>query len=251
MSEPSDKQLATDQEREFSAYEQPEQNSPDIQDIHRQVLREQFEPSEGQQRVPITLFLFFVGLAMWAGWYLSEYDGNFQANVYDGPDAFRQMDLSQAGETKERQIDPLLLGKRIYNNCITCHQAGGEGVAGQYPPLNQSRWVLGDDRILARILLNGLNGPIEVRGATYNAQMPAWKQLSDRDIAAVLTYIRSAWDNQAPPVAEDTLASVRAATTGKPGAYSAVELESLELSPVSKQVDPPSKDETAEEGKTP
>jgi mono/diheme cytochrome c family protein len=242
MSEPTDKQLATDQEQEFSAYEQPEQNSPDIQEIHRQVLREQFEPSEGQQRVPITLFLFFVGLAMWAGYYLSEYDGNFQANVYDGPDAFRLMDLSQSGEKQERKIDPLLLGKRIYNNCISCHQASGEGVVGQYPPLNQSRWVLGDDRILAKILLNGLNGPIEVRGATYNAQMPAWKQLSDRDIAAVLTYIRSAWDNDAPAVAEETLASVRAETVGKSVAYSAAELESLSLPSSSKESNGPTKD---------
>jgi len=239
VSEPTDKHLETDQEQEFSAYEQPGQNSPDIQEIHRQVLREQFEPSEGQQRVPIALFLFFVGLAMWAGYYLSEYDGNFQANVYDGPDAFRLMDLSQAGEKQERQIDPLLLGKRIYNNCIACHQASGEGVVGQYPPLNQSSWVLGDDRILARILLNGLNGPIEVRGTTYNAQMPAWKQLSDRDIAAVLTYIRSAWDNNAPPVAEETISSVRAGTASKSGAYLAAELLSLELPA------------TSEEGKTP
>ncbi len=246
MSDSSDKKLATDQEREFSAYEQPEQNSPDIQEIHRQVLREQFEPSEGQQRVPITLFLFFIALAMWAGWYLSEYDGNFQANVYDGPDAFRVMDLSQTGEKTERQIDPLLLGKRIYNNCIACHQASGEGVAGQFPPLNQSRWVLGDDRILARILLNGLNGPIEVRGATYNAQMPAWQQLSDRDIAAVLTYIRSAWDNKASPVAEATLASVRAATASKAGAYSAAELESLEQPMASEQSNAPEPGKTSD-----
>jgi len=235
MSESKKNDLTTDQEREFSAYEQPDKSTPDIQDIHRAVLREQFEPSEGQQRVPIILFLFFVGLAMWAGYYLSEYDGNFQANVYDGPDAFRIMDLSQSGEKQERKIDPLLLGKRIYNNCISCHQASGEGIAGQYPPLNQSRWVLGDDRILARILLNGLNGPIEVRGVTYNAQMPAWKQLSDRDIAAALTYIRSAWGNDAPPVAEETLASVRAETASKSGAYSAAELDALNLSPVSEE----------------
>ncbi len=233
MSDSEQIRLATDREEEFSAYEQPHPDSPDIQDIHRAVLREQFEPSEGQQRVPITLFLSFVFLAMWAGWYLSEYDGNFQANVYDGPDAFRSMDLSQAGEKKEKAIDPVLLGKRIYNNCISCHQASGEGVAGQYPPLNQSRWVTGDERILSRILLNGLNGPIEVRGLTYNAQMPAWKQLSDRDIAAVLTYIRNAWDNSAPPVAEDTLASIRAETAGKSGAYTAVELNSLELPEIS------------------
>ncbi len=233
--------LSTDRER-FSSYEQPDLQSPDIQDIHRAVLREQFEPSEGQQRVPILLFLLFIGIAMWGGYYLSEYDGNFQANVYDGPDAFRQMDLSQADEQRQKTVDPLVLGKRIYNNCVSCHQGSGEGVAGQYPPLNQSEWVLGDDRILSRILLAGLNGPIEVRGQNYNAQMPAWKQLSDRDIAAVLTYIRSAWDNKAPPVSEQTLASVRAETVGKSGGYTADELKALDLPPVAES--PPPADDT-------
>ncbi|SMP60966.1 Cytochrome c, mono-and diheme variants [Neorhodopirellula lusitana] len=221
-------QLSTDREQ-FSSYEQADPESPDIQDIHRAVLREQFEPSEGQQRVPIALFLFFIALAMWGGYYLSKYDGNFQANVYDGPDAFRLMDLSQAGEKKEKQIDPILLGKRIYNNCVSCHQASGEGVAGQYPPLNQSEWVLGDDRILARILLGGLNGPIEVKGTTYNAQMPAWKQLSDRDIAAVLTFIRQNWNNTAPAVEESTIANVRASIGTRASAYSASELKAIEL----------------------
>ena len=215
--------LSTDREQ-FSAYEQPGPESPDIQEIHRAVLREQFEPSEGQQRVPITLFLLFIALAMWAGYYLSEYDGNFQADVYDGPDAFRRMDLSQAGEKTERKIDPVLLGKRIFNNCISCHQGTGEGVPGQYPPLNRSDWVNGDDRVLAKILLNGLNGPIEVRGASYNAQMPAWKHLKDREIAAALTYIRQAWDNKSPAVDESTIAAVRAETASRTSSYTALEL---------------------------
>ncbi len=215
--------LSTDREG-FSSYEQPGSESPDIQEIHRAVLREQFEPSEGQQRVPITLFLLFIALAMWSGYYLSEYDGNFQANVYDGPDAFRLMDLSQAGVQIERKIDPILLGKRIFNNCISCHQGSGEGIAGQYPPLNQSDWVNGDDRVLAKILLHGLDGPIEVRGSIYNAKMPAWKHLSDRDIAAALTYIRQAWDNKSPAVDEATIAAVRTETASRTLAYTATEL---------------------------
>jgi mono/diheme cytochrome c family protein len=213
-------------ERGLSSYEQSEPESLDIQEIHRAVLREQFEPSEGQQRVPIFLFLLFIGLAMWAGWYLSEFDGNFQANVYDGPDAFRLMDLSKAGTKIEKTIDPVLLGKRVFNNCITCHQASGEGIAGQYPPLNLSEWVTGDEKVLARILLNGLTGPIEVNGKVYNAQMPAWKQLSDRDIAAVLTYIRQAWENKSPAITEDTIATVRA-SVGERGPWTAEVLKSL------------------------
>ena len=212
----------------FSAYEQAEPESLDIQEIHRAVLREQFEPSEGQQRVPVLLFLLFIGLAMWAGWYLSEFDGDFQANVYDGPDAFRRMDLSQASAKTPKTIDPVLLGKRIFNSCVTCHQVSGEGIAGQYPPLNLSEWVIGDDRILARILLNGLTGPVEVKGRIYNAQMPAWKQLNDREIAAVLTYIRQAWGNTSPAVSEETIATVRA-SVGEHSPWTADVLNSLAL----------------------
>ena len=244
MSDSSNKKLETDREQGFSAYEHRERNSPDIQEIHRQVLREQFEPSEGQQRVPITLFLLFMGLAMWAGWYLSENDGDFRGNLYDGPNALRTTDLSDAEDSEKREIDPVLLGKRIYNNCISCHRSGGEGVAGQYPPLNRSRWVLGDDRILARILLRGLNGPIEVRGSVYNGQMPAWTQLSDRDIAAVLTYIRGAWENDASAVTEERVASARAETASKAGAYSAAELDSLDLP--AEPAEPAESDEPAE-----
>jgi len=152
----------------FSAFEQPEPRVPDVPEIHRAVLREQFEPSEGQQRVPVILFLFFLALAMWGGWYLSEFDGDFRFDAYDGPDAYRSVRLAES-EGDPVQIDPMLLGKRIYNNCISCHQISGQGIAGQYPPLAKSEWVLGDDRILARILLNGMVGPVEVLGQTYNA----------------------------------------------------------------------------------
>ena len=219
---------SSDPESELSAFEQPQLDSPDIQEIHRAVLREQFEPQEGQQRVPVLLFIGFLGLSMWAGWYLSEYDGNFQPNVYDGPDAFRQIDLSKSTDKTSVAIDPKLLGKRIYNNCVSCHQATGLGIAGQYPPLDASEWVTGDDRILARILLNGLSGPLLVGGKTYNAQMPAWSRLSDRDIASVLTYIRSSWSNTAAPVDEATIAKVRLEIGGRTNSFTAAELQSLD-----------------------
>lgn len=229
MSSNDDSQRSMTPRQGLSSYEQPEADSPDIQEIHRAVLREQFEPSEGQQRVPIALFLLFIGLAMWAGYYLSEYDGNFQPNVYDGPEAFRLMDLAKASVKTERKVDPLLLGKRLFNNCSACHQPSGEGVPGKYPPLNQSEWVLGDDRILARILLNGLNGPVVVRGSAFNDQMPAWKHLSDRDIAAVLTYIRQTWDNKGATVDEATIAAVRSEVGSRTQPFTSDELAALEL----------------------
>lgn len=214
---------------ELSGYEQPGADSPEIQEIHRAVLREQFEPSEGQQRVPLAVFIGFLFLSMWAGYYLSEYDGNFQANVYDGPDAFRTMDLSAASPAKERVIDPLLLGQRLFNACKACHQSNGEGIPGKYPPLDRSEWVAEDPRILARILLGGMRGPVTVLGEPYNGDMPAWNKWSDRDISAVLTYIRQAWGNAATPVPESMIAAVRSEIGVRASPYTAVELESLEL----------------------
>ncbi|MFT6108122.1 MAG: mono/diheme cytochrome c family protein [Planctomycetota bacterium] len=226
---PEDREVPSPGPEQLSAYEQPNADSPDIEEIHRAVLREQFEPSEGQQRVPLALFMGFLFLAMWSGYYLSEYDGNFQANVYDGPDAFRTVDLSTAGPAPVRVIEPLLLGKRLFNACTACHQANGEGIAGKYPPLDQSEWVTGDPRILARILLGGLQGPVTVLGKPYNGEMPAWGQWSDRDIAAVLTYIRDAWGNAETPVPEETIAAVRAEIGVRSKAFTAVELQGLEL----------------------
>ena len=218
-------------ENSLIVHEHLHTETPEVSDIHRAVLREQFEPSEGQQRVPVLLFIAFLALAMWAGWYLSEFDGNFQSNLYDGPNAFRAAETSTPTPSSEVIIDPMLLGKRIYNNCVSCHQSSGEGLVGQYPPLNESEWVLGDDRILSRILINGLIGPIDVRGKSYNGQMPAWKQLSDQEIAAVLTYIRSAWSNDGAPVSESTVANVRSRIAGRTTRFKASELKALPLAP--------------------
>jgi ubiquinol-cytochrome c reductase cytochrome b subunit len=95
-------------------------------------------------------------------------------------------------------------------NCASCHQANGQGQPGVFPPLAGSEIVLGDKTRLGHILFYGLNGKIKVKGGDYNGQMPAWKgQLSDGDIAAVLTYIRSTWGNKASPVTTADLAKVK------------------------------------------
>lgn len=95
-------------------------------------------------------------------------------------------------------------------NCTGCHQANGQGQAGVFPPLAGSEYVLGDKTRLGHILLYGLNGKIKVKGGEYNGQMPAWKgQLSDTDIAAVITYIRSSWGNKASAYTTADLAKVK------------------------------------------
>ncbi|MDQ2663531.1 MAG: cytochrome c [Candidatus Eremiobacteraeota bacterium] len=101
-------------------------------------------------------------------------------------------------------------GAQIYaNNCSSCHQATGKGVPGNFPPLAGNAVVTGDVAKVASILKYGLNGKIDVGGKTYNGMMPAWSgQLSNDQIAAVLTYVRSSWGNHAGPV---TVAQVAAA----------------------------------------
>ena len=189
---------------------------------------EHHEPIEGNAQVPGWMLLTFLAMAMWGGWYIGEFDGDFRASAYDGPDAFKNVDMA-GGTAKSEPIDPVKLGKRVFNTCITCHQADGEGIAGKYPPLNKSEWVQKDDRILARILLRGMQGKIEVRGEIYNNQMPAWKQLSDYDIAAVLTHIRQSWDNDSPAVAPSTITAVREEIAEQTQPFDPAELLKLEL----------------------
>lgn len=102
-------------------------------------------------------------------------------------------------------------GKAVFLlNCAACHQANGRG-GGPYPPLAGNPAVNAiDSADLIRIVLNGRTGPITVNGTQYGGNMPSWRELSDDEIAAVLTYVRSAWSNGAPAVSADQVAAARA-----------------------------------------
>jgi mono/diheme cytochrome c family protein len=91
-------------------------------------------------------------------------------------------------------------GSRVYAaNCVACHQAGGTGMAGAFPPLAGHVPDLlkrADGRTyIEKVLLFGLEGEINVNGNTYAGQMPPWNALSDDEIAAVINYVSNAWDN--------------------------------------------------------
>ena len=128
--------------------------------------------------------------------------------------------------------DPMVVGKRLFTaNCVACHQATGQGVAGQFPTLVGSEWVLsGDwhgDNHLVQILLHGLQGPIQVKGSTYNGAMPPWKQLKDEQIAMILTYIRNEWGNSAPPITAEQVAKVREETATQTEPYTQNQLKAI------------------------
>jgi mono/diheme cytochrome c family protein len=96
--------------------------------------------------------------------------------------------------------------------CAACHQVTGLGVPGVFPPLAGSEWVLGDEKVVIRILLHGIAGEIEVKGVSYNGAMPAFKSVGDEELAAVMSYIRSDWGNQAPRIVARSVAEGREAT---------------------------------------
>ena len=101
-------------------------------------------------------------------------------------------------------------GAKVFGqNCASCHQATGQGQPGVFPPLAGNTYVTGDSTKVIHTVLYGLMGSVKVNGTTYNGVMPAWKgQLSNADIAAAITYIRSTWGNNAPPVTEADVAKV-------------------------------------------
>ena len=106
-------------------------------------------------------------------------------------------------------------GAKVYNTCLPCHQATGAGLPGAFPPLAESEWVNGPVENLIRIQLRGLMGPITVKGTTYNSVMPPNATMSDDEIAAVLTYVRSNFGNKSSAVTADQVKALRS-EAGKP-----------------------------------
>lgn len=114
-------------------------------------------------------------------------------------------------------------------SCASCHGANGKGANRMGPPLVNSEWVLGDEKRLSLILLHGLEGPIEVAGKKYDSPeilpvMPAHSTMDDASIAAILTYIRNEWGNQASPVSRRTVGGLRVTSQGRVYPWSAAEL---------------------------
>ena len=110
-------------------------------------------------------------------------------------------------------------GQIFAAKCASCHQAGGQGTSA-YPPLNGNPHVAATDpKDMIATIVNGRSGPLAVNGTTYNGKMPTWKgQMSNADIAAVATYVRSAWGNKAPGVTEQQVASAGSSVLSTVGA---------------------------------
>lgn len=116
-----------------------------------------------------------------------------------------------ADKTLEQRMEH---GAKVYAaNCAACHQANGAGIAGAFPPLAGSDYLMADKDRAIGVVLHGLEGPVTVNGQAYNSVMPALG-LSDDDAASVLTYVRSSWGNKGDLIGQQDVAKVRAAKAG-------------------------------------
>ncbi len=190
------------------------------------------EPKAGQVAVPVWLLILFFLILYWGMIYFDRNSGWFSERVYA---PYRNIQEVEAFQPVSGAPSLLQLGFQVYNKptCVACHQANGKGLPGQFPPLVQSDWVLEPEpgRII-RIVLDGLSGPLQVNGQSFNAAMVPWKDaLSDEEIAAVLTYVRqnAEWGHKAPAVTPERVKEVRAKDKGRTQPWSAEEL--LKISP--------------------
>jgi mono/diheme cytochrome c family protein len=122
-------------------------------------------------------------------------------------------------------------GAQLFQRCAVCHQSTGLGVPGSFPPLKGSEWATAANPDIAiRVVLHGLQGQLTVADKQFNSAMPAYgtgQVMSDAEVAAVLTYVRSSWGNQASAVTPEEVARVRAATSSRTTPWTQADLAPL------------------------
>jgi mono/diheme cytochrome c family protein len=116
-------------------------------------------------------------------------------------------------------------GEDLYvQHCASCHGQQGAGI-GPFPPLAGAEWVTGDEDTAIRILLHGVQGRIEVDDRIYNNVMPAFgRRLSDEEVAALLSFVRSAWGNEAEAVSPEDVAEIRRRHAGRAQPWTVAQL---------------------------
>lgn len=184
---------------------------PDKLKILPQELRENADPEEAIRPMPWLAAVVAVGMVIFGIVYLLM---NPAIERTDLGDMRTVADLRPTAQTAApgAAVDG---GAIFAANCAACHQANGQGLPGVFPPLAGSEWVVGDPKVLANILLHGVSGKIEVAGQSFDGMMPPFPQLSDAEIAGVLTHIRSTWGNQAEAISADFIASEREAGSAR------------------------------------
>ena len=143
--------------------------------------------------------------------YVAEFDGFWDAGPNSNVSRYRWVAGRAVQDLSAPKSDHQDLGAQLYNaRCASCHQGSGQGVSGVFPPLAATSWVTGDKARLIGVILNGLNGDIEVSGVAYDGAMPAWaNSLEDSEIAALLTHVRTNFGNSASAVSAAEVSAER------------------------------------------
>ncbi len=193
------------------------------------------EPVAERRPIPVLLIPLLVLLVYVGDMYLMDHGadvmgkaGPFPRQVFDPFRSYQEV----MDRNPESEGDKLLkMGRaRFELYCGPCHQSSGAGNPGTgIPPLAGSEWVKtsGAGRAI-RIVLNSVKGPIQVLGTTFdNPAMPPWgPQLTDEDIAAILSYVRANnnWGNKAAIVKPGTVKQIRDANASHSEQWTADEL---------------------------
>jgi nitrite reductase (NO-forming) len=155
---------------------------------------------------------------------LAIYSGKEVDSVYLGDKAASMAAVTTAAASNAAgtlsQEEQVAAGKTLYaGTCSVCHQDSGAGLPGVFPPLAKSDYLKAHSKEdIIKIVLNGLTGPVKVNGQDYNSVMPPMSQLTDDEVANILTYVQTSWENTGERVRKEDVATVRAATPRAEGA---------------------------------
>ena len=147
-------------------------------------------------------------------------EGDEQVAIYSGQevDEVYLGDLGPAALAAARPdpdggaVGRAALGEATFlGTCAACHQRDATGLGNVFPPLADSDFLMADRERSIRVVLAGLSGPIDVNGRRYDGVMPPFANLTDHEVANVLTYVRSSFGNEdREPIRDEEVAAVRA-----------------------------------------
>ena len=147
------------------------------------------------------------------------------------PPAVHRSRLQPPAHLSKADAKLYVLGEEVYNrdaHCATCHQPNGKGLPESgIPPLAGTSWSNGDPERLIKLTLKGLLGPIEVQGKKYPGQVPMTPfeaLLNDEEIAAVLTFVRNSYGNEASVISPAQVSRVRSSVKDMRGLYNPADL---------------------------
>ena len=134
--------------------------------------------------------------------------------INSGKNAGNGKNSEMSGEKMVKTLpgdDILQRGENIYKElCLDCHQADGSGVPMMFPPLTESDFINGDHEKLIKLILDGMSGPVEIKGEQYNSIMPPQSDnMDDQQVSDLLNFLRNSFGNSADIITAEEVERVR------------------------------------------